>query len=134
MSPEKATVLVIEDDENNTLVITELLNLIGVRKIYTAENGWDGLKIALTAPRVDLILLDIQLPKENGYLVLTQLRTISKLSKTCVVAVTANVMPADEQKARAAGFDGFIGKPIDFDRFPKQITSLLQGQMVWVVR
>jgi two-component system cell cycle response regulator DivK len=84
--------------------------------------------------RVDLILLDIQLPNEDGYGVLGQLRLHPKLKDTRVVAVTANILPQDEAKARTAGFDGFIGKPLDFNRFPQQITALLAGEDVWAAR
>ena len=49
-------------------------------------------------------------------------------------AVTANVLAQDEAKARAAGFDGFIGKRLDFDRFPQQILSVLEGEKVWMPR
>jgi two-component system cell cycle response regulator DivK len=48
------------------------------------------------------------------------------------VAVTSNVLPQDVVRARAAGFDGFIGKPLDFDRFPSQIQAILRGEAVWV--
>jgi two-component system cell cycle response regulator DivK len=85
-------------------------------------------------PRVDLILLDIQLPHEDGYVVLQHIRQHPKLRATKVVAVTANVLPADEQQARAAGFDGFIGKPLDFDRFPQQVLTILGGGEVWMPR
>ena len=56
------------------------------------------------------------------------------LNAARVVALTANVLPLDEAQARAAGFDGFIGKPIDFDRFPNQIQALLRGEQVWQPR
>jgi DNA-binding response OmpR family regulator len=49
-----------------------------------------------------------------------------------IAAVTANSLPQDEVRARAAGFDGFIGKPLDFDRFPAQIRTILSGEAVWV--
>lgn len=62
------------------------------------------------------------------------IRTHPRLKATRVVAVTANVLPQDEAKARAAGFDGFIGKPLDFDWFPEQMTALLAGDAVWMPR
>jgi two-component system cell cycle response regulator DivK len=83
---------------------------------------------------VDLILLDIQLPHEDGYMVLEGIRAIPRLQQTSVVAVTANVLPQDVARAREAGFDGFIGKPIDADRFPEQIKRVLRGEAVWEPR
>ena len=134
MRPEEAYVLVIEDDPNNLMVTTDLLRMIGVKYINSRASGWQGLKLAESMPRVDLILLDIQLPWEDGYTVLAKTRAHPKLKDTLVVAVTANVLPQDEARARTAGFDGFIGKPLDYDRFPQQILMLLQGESVWMPR
>jgi two-component system cell cycle response regulator DivK len=134
IAPEDAYVLVIEDDANNLMVATDLLRMIGIRYINARASGRMGIKLAEGMPRVDLILLDIQLPYEDGYSVLRQIRQHPKLKETRVIAVTANVLPQDEAKARAAGFDGFIGKPLDFDRFPQQILSVLDGQAVWMPR
>jgi two-component system cell cycle response regulator DivK len=131
---KEAYVLVIEDDPSNLMVVTDLLRLVGVRYINSRASGWQGIKLAESLPRLDLILLDIQLPREDGYTILQQIRSHPKLKATKVVAVTANVMPQDEARARAAGFDGFIGKPLDFDRFPQQIEGLLQGEEVWMPR
>jgi two-component system cell cycle response regulator DivK len=134
MRPEEANVLVIDDDDNNLLITTELLRMIGVKNINARASGRQGLKLAESMAQVDLILLDIQLPHEDGYTILERIRISPKLKGTCVVAVTANVLPQDEARARAAGFDGFIGKPLDFDRFPQQIMTLLGGGPVWMPR
>jgi two-component system cell cycle response regulator DivK len=134
MPPQDAYVLVIEDDANNLLVTTDLLRVAGVKYINARASGRQGLKLAVTLPRLDLLLLDLQLPHEDGYAVLRQLRADPKFSDTRVVAVTANVLPQDEANVRAAGFDGFIGKPLDFDRFPQQIRSVLAGDAVWQPR
>ena len=131
---EEAYVLVIEDDPNNLMVTTDFLRMMGVKYINARASGWQGLKLAESLPRVDLILLDIQLPHEDGYAVLSRIRANPKFRDTRVVAVTANVLPQDQARARKAGFDGFIGKPLDFDRFPKQIQALLQGEDVWTSR
>ena len=134
MRPEEAYVLVIEDDLDNLVVATDLLQLAGVKHINAQPSGWQGLQLAEILPRVDLILLDIQLPYEDGYAILDHIRANPKLKATRVVAVTANVLPQDEMRARTAGFDGFIGKPLFFDRFPQQIESLLKGEEVWMPR
>ncbi len=134
LKPEEAYVLVIEDDPNNLMIATDLLRMVGVQYINSRASGRQGLKLAETMPRVDLILLDIQLPYEDGYQVLKQIRENPKYQDTIVVAVTANVLPQDENKAREAGFDGFIGKPLDFDLFPNQIRALLNGEDVWKPR
>ncbi|HEY1011698.1 MAG TPA: response regulator [Herpetosiphonaceae bacterium] len=134
MRPEDAYVLVIEDDANNLMIATQLLRMTGIKYINARASGWQGLKLAESLPQIDLILLDIQLPHEDGYEVLRNIRNSEKLREVRVVAVTANVYPQDEVKAREAGFNGFIGKPLDFDRFPDQIRALLNGEDVWVAR
>lgn len=131
---EDAYVLVIEDDPNNLMITMELLRMTGVKYANARASGRQGLKLIETLPRIDLILLDIQLPNEDGYEVLRQIRTHPKLCTTRVVAVTANVLPQDEARARVAGFDGFIGKPLNFDWFPTQISAILEGDAVWQAR
>ena len=132
--PVDAYVLVIEDDVNNLMVATDFLHILGVKYVNARASGWQGLKLAESLPQLDLILLDIQLPHEDGYAILQRIRSNPKLKGTRVVAVTANVLPQDEARARAAGFDGFIGKPLDFDRFPVQIRAILNGESIWMAR
>lgn len=131
---ETTTVIIVEDDANNLMITSDLLRMAGLRLINARASGYQGLKLAESMTRVDLILLDIQLPGEDGYAVLNRIRSNPRLRDTKVIAVTANVLPQDEAKARAAGFDGFIGKPIDFDRFPEQIRRILAGSPVWEAR
>jgi two-component system cell cycle response regulator DivK len=133
-TPDEAYVLVIEDDPNSLMVATDFLDLLGMRCVYSQASGWQGLKLAESLPQLDLILLDIQLPNEDGYAILQRIRDSPKLRDTRVVAVTANVLPQDVVRARAAGFDGFIGKPLDFDRFPHQISAILRGEAIWMPR
>jgi len=135
LNPEEAYVLVIEDNVNNQQIITELLQIAGVQHIAVHPSGWQGLRAArATLPRVDLILLDIQLPGGDGFSVLRSIRENPRFRETRVVAVTANARPREEARARAAGFDGFIGKPLNFHRFPEQIQALLAGEEVWAPR
>jgi two-component system cell cycle response regulator DivK len=131
MQPQDAHILVVEDDPNNLIVVTEFLDILGVKEVQTSDTGAQGLRMAESMLQLDLILLDIQLPEEDGYTVLRHIRANQKLQGVRVVAVTANVLPQDEARARAAGFDGFIGKPLDFGRFLLQIETLLQGEEVW---
>jgi two-component system, cell cycle response regulator DivK len=132
IQPENAYVLIVEDDPNNLMIITEFLRMVGVKYLNSRASGRQALKLAETLPQLDLILLDIQLPHEDGYVVLERIRANPKFNQTRVVAVTANVLPQDEARARAAGFDGFIGKPLDIKRFPLQIQAVLQGLPVWM--
>jgi two-component system cell cycle response regulator DivK len=131
IQPKDATVLVVEDNVQNFVLITRLLAFLGVNKCEWKASGWQVLEFAETLPHIDLILMDIFLPEEDGYRVLDKLRAHPRFKDTLIVAVTADVSTDNMEHARSAGFDGFIGKPIDPDRFPTQIRSVLQGQEIW---
>jgi len=129
--PKDATILVVEDNVQNFVLITRLLAFLGVKKCEWKASGWQVLEFAETLPHIDLILMDIFLPEEDGYQVHDKLRAHPRFRDTLIVAVTADVSADNMERARSAGFDGFIGKPIDPDRFPGQIRRILQGEEVW---
>lgn len=131
IDPKDAYVLVVEDNLQNLVLIARLLAFIGVRRYEWKASGWQVLEFADTMPRVDLVLMDLHLPYEDGYDALAKLRSDARFAETRVVAVTADSNSMTMEKAKKAGFDGFLGKPIDPDKFPDQIISILQGNMVW---
>ena len=131
VDPRDAYVLVVEDNLQNLVLIARLLAFLGVRRYEWKASGWQVLEFADTMPRVDLVLMDIHLPYEDGYDALSKLRADPRFKDTRVVAVTADASPTTMEKARQAGFDGFLGKPIDPDRFPDQIRRILRGEQVW---
>jgi two-component system cell cycle response regulator DivK len=131
IEPQSASVLVVEDNLNNFLLITRLLAYLGVAKCEWKASGWQVLEFADSLPKVDLVLMDIHLPEEDGYQALAKLRAHSRFRGTRIVAVTAEATEDNLERARAAGFDGFIGKPLDPDRFPDQIKQILRGGEVW---
>jgi two-component system cell cycle response regulator DivK len=135
LSPTTVRVLVVEDDANNRLVITRLLKLAGVlsQNIYDTDGDALTLLNALPPDTIDLVFLDIQLPKKDGYTILQELRADPRYTGLQVVALTANVMRQDIERARTAGFDGFIGKPVDGRRFSQTLNRLLAGESVWTV-
>ena len=137
LRPEQAHVIIVEDNADNLLVVMKLLKMIGVERINWRTTGSQvvqfvqSLSQANTEGRPDLILLDIGLPGEDGYQVLAALRADPLLQNTRVVAVTVRNAAIEMPRARAAGFDGFIGKPIDPLRFPDQIKRVLAGESIW---
>jgi two-component system cell cycle response regulator DivK len=124
-----ATVLIVEDNVSNFVLMARLLDYLGLNCEWKTS-GFEVVEYADTIPHVDLILMDIRLPYEDGYEALRKLRS-SDLKEIPVVAVTAYVSEDQMKKARGAGFDGFIGKPLDPDRFPEQIRRILAGEPVW---
>jgi two-component system cell cycle response regulator DivK len=116
-------VLIIEDNEQNLYLMRFLLEKHG----FTVVEAKDGRKGVETAEKVkpDLILLDIQLPKMDGYAVARELRQNGELANTSIIAVTSYAMVGDREKALEAGADGYIEKPIDPERFVEQIRPYI---------
>lgn len=131
VDPTEAHVLVVEDTVPNFMLIARMLNHMGIRRCEWKTSGWQVVQYAEMLPRVDLILLDIRLPYNDGYAVLDKVRQNPKLKNTVVCAVTAEASEEQMRRAQKAGFNGFLGKPLDPDRFPTQIRRLLNGEPVW---
>jgi two-component system cell cycle response regulator DivK len=131
IQPAEAHVLVVEDNMRNFVLIARMLAYMGVQRCDWKTSGWQVAQFADTLPRVDLILMDIHLPYEDGYQALSKVRASPRLRDTRIIAVTADASDQQMRKARNAGFDGFLGKPLDPDRFPEQIKRILNGDSVW---
>ncbi len=128
--PRGATVLVVEDNVANFVLIARMLGYMGIHCEWKTS-GYEVVEYADTLPRLDLILMDIRLPYEDGFAALKKIRSSTSLKDTLVIAVTAEASVKQINKARVANFDGFIGKPLDPDRFPDQIRRILVGEPVW---
>ncbi len=131
ISPADAVILIIEDNLNNFILMTRLLAFLGIKKCEWKASGWQVLEFAETLGEVALVLMDIALPESDGYESLASLRSHPRFQKVPIVAVTADFSVENFKRAQRAGFDGFIGKPLDPDRFPNQIQRILQGEEVW---
>ena len=129
---KEATILIVEDNVSNFVLMARMLGFMGIQCEWKTS-GFEVVEYADTLGHVDLILMDIRLPYEDGYEALRKLRADPDLRQIPVVAVTAYASEEQMQRARQAGFDGFIGKPLDPDRFPDQIRRALAGQPVWEV-
>ncbi|MFZ6027480.1 MAG: response regulator [Chloroflexota bacterium] len=128
--PKDITVLVVEDNVSNFVLIARMLGYMGIHCEWKTS-GYEVVEYADTLPRLDLVLMDIRLPYEDGYGALRKIRSSPALKETRVIAVTAEASEEQIAKARQAGFDGFLGKPLDMDRFPDQIRRILAGEAVW---
>jgi two-component system, cell cycle response regulator DivK len=129
MSTDK-TVLVVEDNVSNFVLIARMLGFLGIHCEWKTS-GYEVVEYADTLPTLDLILMDIRLPYEDGYGALKKIRQSLRLKNIPVIAITAEASQEQINKARASGFDGFLGKPLDPDRFPDQIQRILNGEQVW---
>jgi two-component system cell cycle response regulator DivK len=115
-------ILIVEDNEKNLKLARDVLQFRGFRTLEAATAA-DGVALAVEH-RPDLVLMDIQLPDADGVSALQQLRTEAATRAIPVVAFTASVMAADRQRLEAAGFDGYLAKPIDVKTFPDQVQRL----------
>jgi two-component system cell cycle response regulator DivK len=127
-----ATVLIVEDNVSNFVLMARMLDFIGLHCEWKTS-GYEVVEYADTLPKIDLILMDIRLPYEDGYQALEKIRESENLKNIPVVAVTAYASEDQMARARKAGFNGFIGKPLDPDRFPLQIERALADEPVWEI-
>jgi two-component system, cell cycle response regulator DivK len=111
-------------------LIARLLGTLGVQCEWKTS-GYQVVEFADQLPRIDLVLMDIRLPYEDGFEAMRKIRQSGKFVGIPIVAVTAVAGPENMKTAMLAGFDGFIGKPLDPDRFPEQIQQILAGKAVW---
>lgn len=128
--PKDAAVLVVEDNVSNFVLIARMLGYLGIHCEWKTS-GYEVVEYADTLPRLDLILMDIRLPYEDGYGALKKIRASERFKAVPIIAVTAEASQEQMKKARESGFDGFLGKPLDPDRFPDQIRRILNGEPVW---
>lgn len=125
-----AIVLVVEDNVSNFVLVARMLGFLGIHCEWKTS-GYEVVEYADTLPKIDLILMDIRLPYEDGYSALKKIRLSNRLKDVPVIAVTAEASIEQMNKARQSGFNGFLGKPLDPDRFPDQIQRILAGESVW---
>jgi len=121
---------VVEDNVSNFVLVARMLGYLGIHCEWKTS-GFEVLEYADALPRVDLVLMDIRLPYENGFGAGIKLKASPRFRDVPIVAVTAESNLTQMEKARAAGFNGFLGKPLDPDRFPDQIRRILGGEQVW---
>ncbi len=131
IKPSEAHVLIVEDNIQNFVLVARLMAFLGVKQCQWKASGWQVMEFADSMPQVDLILMDIHLPYEDGFEAMMRLRNEPRFKDTLIVAVTADANEATLNRARQTGFDGFIGKPLDPDRFPDQVKRILGGEPVW---
>jgi two-component system cell cycle response regulator DivK len=130
--PSETTILVVEDNVSNFVLIARMLGYLGIHCEWKTS-GYEVVEYADTLPHLDLILMDIRLPYEDGYAALNKIRSTDHLRSIPIVAVTAEASDEQMKKARESGFNGFLGKPLDPDRFPDQIRRILAGEPVWEI-
>ena len=118
------TILIVEDNDKNMKLARDILQAKGYATLE-AVNGEDGVRLAL-AHQPDLVLMDIQLPDINGIEAFARIRANPDTKAIPVVAFTASVTPIDRNRITDAGFDEFIGKPINLKEFLATVKRVIE--------
>jgi two-component system cell cycle response regulator DivK len=119
-----SVILIIEDNDKNLKLVRDVLQVKGYATLE-AGSAEDGIRLA-TERVPDLVLMDIQLPGMNGIEALTVLRSQAATASIPVIAVTASVMEQDRNQITKAGFDGYIGKPLNLKEFLDTVRATLE--------
>ena len=118
-------ILIVEDNERNLKLVRDVLQVKGYSTVE-AGSAEDGIKLALEK-KPDLVLMDIHLPGMNGIEALGVLRANPATAAIPVIAVTASVMQQDRKQITEAGFDAYVGKPINLKEFLDAVRHALEG-------
>ncbi len=128
--------VVVDDNPDDRLVMETLLKEdLGVSTHDLPPDTWGrdllpALQDCLQS-RLDVVLLDLQLPTLHGMQLIRLMRQSPGFREVRIIAVTAHNSPENVDLARRSGFDGFIGKPLQIQRFSQQMRRILSGEAVW---
>lgn len=120
----KAVVLIVDDNPTNLKLAGDILELEGYG-VLRARHAAEARELILKTPPA-LILMDIQMPGMDGLTLTRLIKSDPANAGIRIAAMTAFAMKGDEEKAVAAGCDGYITKPIDTRRFPAQVAALIE--------
>ena len=116
-------ILYVEDNEDNIYMLKSRLTRAGYTVVVAAD-GAQGVAMA-ASERPDLVLMDLSLPVLDGWEAARRIKAAPETSAIPIIALTAHVMPGDEEKARAAGCDDFDTKPVELQRLLGKMRALL---------
>lgn len=120
---ERTKILVVDDNERNRYLVSFILDKNGF-EVVTANDGVDGVETA-RVQRVDLIIMDIKMPRMDGYEATMRIKKLEGYQSVPIIALTSYAMAGDKKKAVAAGCDGYIAKPINPETFMDEIRKFL---------
>jgi two-component system cell cycle response regulator DivK len=124
---ERKRILVIEDNPDNRMLIIDVLDSLDY-VCLEAMNGEQGIEIA-RREHPDLILMDLSLPRKDGWTAVSEIKANPDLARIPVIAMTAHAMVGDRERALSAGCDDYISKPIDLVLLVEKLQEYL-GRLV----
>lgn len=123
MNHKQTTVLLVEDNEDNLAVYRTILDHVGYA-VVEARDGEEGLARA-TSEKPDVILMDISIPKIDGWEVTRRLKAENDTKDIPIIALTAHALDEDREKAFSVGCDGYLAKPIEPRRVVEEVERLV---------
>lgn len=120
----RGTILYVEDNPENRMLIRRVLEADGFR-VLLASSATEALQI-LQQEHPDVMLVDVSMPDVDGYTLTTRVKSMPEFERLPIVALTANVMRGEQERARQAGCDGYIPKPVDIDVLSEQIERFIR--------
>jgi two-component system, cell cycle response regulator DivK len=117
-------ILVVEDNKDNMTLIVDVLSSFAY-EVLQAVDGEMGLELA-QQEKPDLILMDLSLPRMDGWTATRQIKSDAKLKSIPVIALTAHAMVGDRERALEAGCDDYLSKPIDLPELAKKLMQYLE--------
>jgi len=117
-------ILIVEDNPDNRVLITDVLASMNY-DVLIAVDGEEGVRVA-RAEIPDLILMDLSLPKLDGWTAASQIKADAALAHVPIIALTAHAMVGDREKALQAGCDDYVSKPIDLRELASKLTHYLK--------
>ena len=124
------TALIIEDNISSIRVLEQLFKRVGMESV-AIQDTHDVEKQLARIAIPDVIFLDLEMPFTNGYTVLAAIKADARFQSIPVIACTTHISHLNDTKR--AGFDGFLGKPLDSRLFPAQLERILNGEQIWEV-
>lgn len=123
MSNDRKTVLLVEDNEDNLVVYRTILEHVGF-SVIEARDGEEGVNRA-RSDRPDIILMDISIPKMDGWEATERLKSDGATSSIPIIALTAHALEEDRVKAMRAGCDGYLAKPVEPRRVVQEVEKFI---------
>jgi two-component system cell cycle response regulator DivK len=124
----------IEDDANNRVIATVILERAGVIVGFDRWGGADAITKLKAFQPIDLILCDLSFPDQiTGYQIFERIRAVPELAAIPFIAISSADPTFEMPKVRAKGFDGFISKPINMMTFVSDLSKAINGEKIWIV-
>jgi CheY-like chemotaxis protein len=123
--------VIIEDDRVGIKVLEQMLNQLSVQTVVISDSINITEKLAELTAIPDVFFIDLEMPKNNGYTVLSRIQEMPKFDGIPTVVYTTHTSHLNE--ALDLGFHSFLGKPLESERFPDQLQRILENTPVWEV-